>query len=187
MTLLFENYNAPAKAGAAFTNITLSEPLSIVNPQQVNSLSVDQNAPVGNLVASNGAVHIENTGNTGIGLGVYSDMNFASEAPLSHIKVNNPSFGHDALKVENLGSAETLTLVHTDTGTANTVSLTRVGSNAVDITGLTISVANGGAGNENAFRFNGNEIVNTDVGAIKDKKIRVSVAGTEYFIPLYTT
>lgn len=52
--------------------------------------------------------------------------------------------------------------------------------------GIIMAIASGGANNF-AFRFNGSEIITAAVGATQDKKIKVSVAGTDYYIPLYTT
>lgn len=52
--------------------------------------------------------------------------------------------------------------------------------------GMIIDIVNAGAGLEYAFRFNGEEIVSSAVGGSQNKKIRVSIAGTDYFIPLHT-
>jgi len=52
--------------------------------------------------------------------------------------------------------------------------------------GIRFDIANAGAGLEYAMRFNGSEIVNAAVGGSQDMKIRISIAGVDYFIPCHT-
>jgi hypothetical protein len=52
--------------------------------------------------------------------------------------------------------------------------------------GLVIDVENAGAGKEYAMRINGSSITSSAVGGSQDKKINVSIGGTDYYIPLYT-
>lgn len=52
--------------------------------------------------------------------------------------------------------------------------------------GVEMNIANTGTGLEYAFKFDGSEIVGSAVGGSQDKKIRVNIAGTDYFIPLHT-
>jgi len=52
--------------------------------------------------------------------------------------------------------------------------------------GIRMNIANAGAGTEYAFRFDGSEIVSAAVGGSQDKKITISIAGTDYYIPCYT-
>jgi hypothetical protein len=49
-----------------------------------------------------------------------------------------------------------------------------------------IDVENAGAGKEYAMRINGSSITSSAVGGSQDKKINVSIGGTDYYIPLYT-
>lgn len=105
-----------AVAGTAPTDATkwqvLSSPqqyvesigeLALVNATTDNTLSVDQNGNVGTDVATDGAVHIENTGNTGIGLGVYTNIGATADAPLVSIKANNAAFDQNAVTLVNEG------------------------------------------------------------------------------------
>lgn len=59
-------------------------------------------------------------------------------------------------------------------------------NDANDLFGIQMEIDNAGAGTEYAMRFNGSEIVSAAIGGSQDKKIRCSVGGTDYFIPLHT-
>jgi len=80
-----------------------SSGLVLVNATAENTISVDQNGNVGTAVATDGAVHIENTGNTGIGLGVYTNIGATADAPLVYIKSNNAAFDQIVVCIENEG------------------------------------------------------------------------------------
>ena len=49
-----------------------------------------------------------------------------------------------------------------------------------------MSLSSGQANLCRAFRFNGSEVVSAAVGGSQNKKLRVNVAGTDYYIPLHT-
>lgn len=103
--------------------------LTLTNTTTDNTISVDQNGNVGTVVATDGAVHIENTGNTGIGLGVYTDIGATAAAPLVHLKANNTAFDQNVLKIENLSTANTSTVVISSAGVDGTImSLTSTGA-----------------------------------------------------------
>ncbi len=78
--------------------------LIITNSTTDNSISVDQNGNVGTSVATDGAIHVENTGNTGIGLGVYSNLDSNSAAPLISVHADNPGFDQTLLNMRNDGT-----------------------------------------------------------------------------------
>jgi hypothetical protein len=63
-------YNPPSLAD----ELANTSSLTITNTTTDNSISIDQNGNVGTDVATDGALHIENTENTGIGLGVYTNI-----------------------------------------------------------------------------------------------------------------
>ena len=75
--------------------------ITITNPTTNNTISADQNGNVGTDVSTDGAIHIENTGNTGIGLGVYSNIGATGAAPLVHFKTDNIAFDNYTLFVED--------------------------------------------------------------------------------------
>ncbi len=112
--------------------------------------------------------------------------------------------------VSNVGSSVTfLTLTHTGSSSANLINLasatsaniqnlTKSGSgawiemisdtiNSDDIcVGLKMSIGNAGTGLEYAFSFQGSETVSAAVGGSQDKKIRIKIGATNYYIPCHT-
>lgn len=132
--------------------------VAITNGGTDNALEIDQNGAVGTDVATDGAIHIENTGNTGIGLGVYSDIGASAEAALAVIKADNAAFDQavlqlindgtgDALAIDQNGAGRGLFVDHDDTSTGASIEIDRDGNNASRIFGLKIVVDNAGASN----------------------------------------
>lgn len=75
----------------------------------------------------------------------------------------------------------------TNTGTGSSIDLTSTINSSGALTGIYFNLANAGAGLEYAFNFSGSEAVAGAVGGSQDKKIRIKVGSTDYFIPCYTT
>ncbi len=75
--------------------------LSLKQDGTGNALSVDQNGNTGTAVATDGAVHIENTGNTGIGLGVYTNIGATADGPLVSIHTDNAAFDQPTVRIKN--------------------------------------------------------------------------------------
>lgn len=73
--------------------------LTLTNTTTDNTISVYQNGNVGTSVATDGAIHIENTGNTGIGLGVYTNIGATADAPLVSIHADNAAFDQSVVKI----------------------------------------------------------------------------------------
>lgn len=67
-----------------------------------------------------------------------------------------------------------------------TTTITINDNSASAITGIKFNLVNAGAGLENAFSFSGSEYVSAAVGGTQDKKIRVLIGGTTYYIPAHT-
>ena len=59
-------------------------------------------------------------------------------------------------------------------------------NNSAACYGLSMSISNSGSGNEYAFLFTGSETVSASVGGSQDKKIKITIGATDYFIPCYT-
>jgi hypothetical protein len=59
-------------------------------------------------------------------------------------------------------------------------------NSATNSTGIEFDINNAGAGLEYAMAFSGSEYVSAAVSGTQDKKIRVNVGGTTYYIPCYT-
>lgn len=85
---------------------TFNDGLDIVNTSENNTISVDQNGYVGDDVSTDGAIHIDNTDNEGIGLSVYSNMNGSSSAELLSLKADNVAFNKPIITAVNDGTAE---------------------------------------------------------------------------------
>ena len=107
-----------------------------------NSISADQNGNVGTAVATDGAIHVENTGNTGIGLGVYSNIG-AAAAELVSIKANNASFDQIVLSLNNQGTADAVSILNAGASNGITVNQDGATGNAVATDGA-IHVENTG-------------------------------------------
>lgn len=103
------------------------------------------------------------------------------------LNINNSSSASTGAKCFSITQASTATpatITHNATGTALDIQASSNSANKAY--GILMNIANAGAGLEYAFRFDGSEIVAAAVGGTQDKKIRVSIAGVDYFIPLYT-
>lgn len=132
--------------------------------------------------------------NTGDGGGIYLTSSGSGKA----IQVSNNGsgdgfyFGHS----NNSGVPVYISHTATESGYASLTiarsspdymtSMTQSCNSADAAYGMYIAVTNSGAGLEYAFSFGGSEIVSSSVGGTQNKKIRVSVGGTEYYIPCYT-
>lgn len=102
------NFGAGLTAVNEYGEVTVSFggddlPLSFSNSTDTNTISVDQNGNTGTDVSTDGAVHIENTGNTGIGLGVYTNIGATAEAPLVSLRSDNSGFDQEVLYIRNDG------------------------------------------------------------------------------------
>lgn len=106
---------------------------------------------------------------------------------------SNPAFA-----INNSGTQPSISLTNSNTGTNNPafyITKTGAGTNielnascnsANPTYGITFDLNNSGAGLEHAFRFVGSEYVSSAVGGSQDKKIRVLIGATVYYIPCYT-
>lgn len=84
--------------------------LSLINTTTDNTISVDQNGNVGTDVSTDGAVHIDNTDNTGIGLAVYTNQDATASAPLVHFKADNAAFDQSVCRIDMDGNYTALAL-----------------------------------------------------------------------------
>jgi len=181
--------------------------IKISNAGTSNGITVDANGNVGTSVAGDGAIHIENTGNTGIGLGVYSNIGATADVELVSFKVDNAAFDHEVVEVFNDGAGiavlvdqngaeSALKIDHDDTGANPSQYIDRDGDNAADIYALKIDCDNGGAGLPGAIDVSSfaqdepilkvvADTVNTE-GTLTGQ-FPVDMGGTVYYVPLYTT
>jgi len=89
--------------------------VTITNPSTDNTISIVQNGNVGTDVATDGAIHINNTGNTGIGIGVYSNQSTPSSELIS-IKTNNSGFDKSLLTIFSAGESDDISITHNNVG-----------------------------------------------------------------------
>jgi len=181
--------------------------IKISNAGTSNGITVDANGNVGTSVAGDGAIHIENTGNTGIGLGVYSNIGGTAAAELVSFKVDNSAFDKTLMVLTNDGLGKGLVINQggTDTGLDINCSSTganptqyidRDGDNAADIYAIKIDCDNAGAGlpggidmssfaNDEPLVKVASDTVNTE-GTLTGQ-FPVDMGGTVYYVYLYTT
>ena len=74
----------------------------------------------------------------------------------------------------------------TKSGVMDSVYISSSVNSATYITGIEFNLINTGAGLEYAFDFEGSEQVAAAVGGSQDRKIRIRIFGTTYYIPCYT-
>lgn len=143
---------------------------------------------------TNDAIYVTNSG-TGTALNILSTNNAAVAI---NIQANVTSAVLGAVKLDNTGTGSTLYILGGsptgNTGVINisaanegdVINLTQTINSSNAIIGLHMTLTNSGAGLEYAFRFDGSEAVSAAVGGTQDRKIRVLVGSTVYFIPCYT-
>jgi hypothetical protein len=123
---------------------------------------------------------------TGSGTRIYSNSANISIRNLSRIIQDHASAtGSIALSIQQDSSDDALFIDHNLAG--NSLEIDADDNSSNPMYGIVMAIDNAGAGLEYAGRFNGSEIVGSAVGVTQDKKIRVSIGGTDYFIPLHTT
>jgi len=84
----------------------------IVNIDTSNALKIDQNADSGSSTSTGGALLIENTGNVGAGLVIYSNIGATASGRLLNIRADNSAFDQAGLHIDYDGNANALEVVH---------------------------------------------------------------------------
>ncbi len=173
--------NATTVNGVNMTSTTAGVGFSYTNNSNVNSVGIDL------INTSNGgtfpSIRVSKTGSgevlfadiTGSSIGVYMLRSAGSGAgPLT--------------KIHNLtsGGGSMLYILNNGVSTGQAIEIDNTISASVANTGILMAINGGNVNLCYAFRFNGSEIVASGVGGSQNKKIRVSIAGTDYFIPLNT-
>lgn len=79
--------------------------LDVVQGYAWKAINVDQNA---NMAAGSGAVHIDNTGNTGAAFYVYTDKDSGQSRELAMFRADNVGFDTDVIQIENDGTGDSL-------------------------------------------------------------------------------
>lgn len=151
-----------------------------------------------------------NVQNVGLDIEMGSGLSLTNSLPCIRVEmggtgeifygdINSTGRGIYITRSVGSGSADMLRLYSSNSTAGKMIDITRSGSGvitAINIdhttssnsvnTGIIMSLASNSSTLCYAFRFNGSEIVSAAVGGTQDKKIRVSIGGTDYFIPCYT-
>lgn len=126
------------------------------NATTANGIEVDQNGNVGTDVSIDGAIHVENTGQTGIGLGIYTNI-AAGAAALIEFKADNSTFDQNVLKATQDGTADGVFFVKNGLGNKNVYLDTNNAATALRIDTDTTNVNNG---SENGINLTYTSVVN---------------------------
>lgn len=129
-------------------------------------------------------VHLTNNINGAYGQRIYTDY-VHTGGTLLDVRNDAATSAAISIGIINDAAADCLFIDHNLAGNAIEIDSDDNSVNAMYA--LVMNLTNAGAGLEYAFRFNGSEIVAGAVGGSQDKKIRISIAGTDYFIPCHTT
>ncbi|MDF1498790.1 MAG: carbohydrate binding domain-containing protein, partial [Patescibacteria group bacterium] len=92
-------FDIQSQTGATQDNV------KITNAGTGNSLSIDQNGNTGATITTDGALFIENTGNTGIGLNAYTNVG-AAAGGLVYFTADNTAFDQTVLTIQQDGTGD---------------------------------------------------------------------------------
>ena len=101
------------------TDNVIFQRTTITNPTDDNALTIDQNGDAGASTSTGGALLIENTGNPGAGLIIYSNEDGAANGRLLNIRVDNSAFDQSALNIDYDGVSNAVTILNKGSGTSN--------------------------------------------------------------------
>lgn len=147
--------------------------------------------------------------NTGTGIAMELSSSNASGSYILAVNADNASQSADAVRIDSIalgialnilhevsGSNYALSILHGSSGVASVfldknssgpvIEIDQDVNNSAGCYGLSMNIANAGSGLEYAFDFQGSEIVGSAVGGSQDKKVRVRIGATDYFIPCHT-
>lgn len=158
-------------------NDTVNNPraLQLINAGTGNTLFVDPNGNASSSTSTGGAILLENTGNSGAGLVIYSNHPTATGRLLS-VRADNVGYATQPVYIENDGTSHGVTIVHNSTGT-NALGLNIVSVNPND-TALGISGRESGRGTIKSTHNKPDGVADTNASAISLLLDRVNVAET---------
>lgn len=142
--------NIASSTGDSILKIEQNGELKIVQNSAENAISIDQNGNVGTSAYTDGAIHIENTGNTGIGLGIFSSIGSSADAPLMLLKVAS-GFDKQVIRIEDSGSSASFQVIKD--GTGSNFSIERNVSNG--FSAMFIASQQNGSDPQDVFQLNG--------------------------------
>jgi|TARA_Y100000310_G_scaffold140332_2_gene139717 hypothetical protein len=108
----------------------------------------------------------------------------ATAKPVVEMQQSHASDDQPLLQLTQASTADALFIDHNNSGASIEIDQDINDANACY--GMKMNIANAGAGLEYAFKCDGSEVVAAGVGGAQDKKIRIDIGGTDYFIPCHT-
>lgn len=176
--------NATTTRGVAMTSTVAGSGFVYTNEGDVQNIGLDLAMGVGvGLTNSLPSIRIK-MGGTGEVL--WGDINSTGRG--IHITRSIGAGTANLLKLSstNLVGGTIADITRSGSGVITALNIDHATSSNSINTGIVMSLSSGNASLCYAFRFNGSEIVSSVVGGTQNKKIRVSISGTDYFLPLHT-
>lgn len=175
-----------------------------LNATTVNGIQVSSSvAGIGFQYTNNGAVNhvgidLVNTSNGGTFPSIRISKNGSGEVLYANITGASIGVymyrsagggGGPLMKLHNVttGGGSMLYILNNGISTGQAIEIDNTISASVVNIGILMAIAGGSSSLCYAFKFNGSEAVAAAVGATQNKKIRVLVGSTDYYIPLYTS
>ncbi len=154
--------------------------LTLTNDNAARAVTVTQNGDEQAMYIEQGAILTDDEV-----VVIYSNIAQTDIAKgLLLVKADNTAYECPMVQFVNDGSGTTLHI--NDTGNGAGMDIDKTTNSATATYGIKMTLANAGAGLEYAFDFDGSEIVSAAVGGTQDKKIRIKIGTTDYFIPCNT-
>jgi len=101
--------------------------VNVVQSGVGNAVSIDQNGNVGSTLTTDGALFVENTGNTGIGFNVYSNLGATADASLAYLTADNAAFDQEILTVRQDGTGAIASFTNTAAATSDAFTISNLG------------------------------------------------------------
>lgn len=124
------NFDAQTAGDARYLKLDASNDpvtgkLTINVSTDEHSLELTPTGNAGDLSSNGGAIYLNNTGNVGAGITVYSDLGATANGNLLNIKVDNVAFDQAAIYVHYDGVSNAVEITHNgDDASANALSVT---------------------------------------------------------------
>lgn len=174
--------NSTTNNGIAMTSTVAGVGFSYTNNSGVNTVGLD-------LINTAGGGALPSIRITKTGTGTVMDVVTSTTGKGIYLLRDAGGGGATLLHIENTttGGGAMVSFRNNGVSTGCGLEILHVVSASVVSTGILMDISSNNTALCYAFRFNGSEIVNAAVGGTQDQKIRISVAGTDYYIPAYTT
>jgi hypothetical protein len=112
--------------------------VTLIQAAANNALFIDANADCGNSTSTGGALRIDNTGNVGTGILVYTNIGATADGRLMVLRADNTAYDQAVLRIENDGTNSAISVNQTTTsGTQSAISITSLdtGNSVLGVSG----------------------------------------------------